>query len=121
MDKKQKATGADKKKIQAVADSVMTIMQIAALLIPNRGILERVIQQSGDRYDMATGGAAVLLAVGIDYEEKAMEAELHQRRAKAVLNLVDVIEKTERARQEFRDSQQTKRSARADLEKIFGM
>ena len=108
-------------KILELANQISTLLQFASLLVPDIDILERVTRESGEISSRTLTLAPVLGAVGEDYEEKHLEAEVRRKRSIAILNLAKVIRDTEKEREDFKLKQANKAKVRAELGGILGL
>ena len=99
--------------IEQLAQQVMLLIQFAALMVDDLPTLEKVATQSGEISSMALTLAPVLGAVGADYEEAHVEAEVKRKRALAIVNLVRVLKETEDERVDFKKKQASKQEALA--------
>lgn len=111
----------DEGRVLVLAEQVKNLLMFAGMLIPDMDLLEQVAQQSSEIRSHTDAMAPIFGAVGMDWEEKSMEAEIHRERAYALLNLVEVLATTEERRTEFRKYQQAKATARAQLGGILGL
>lgn len=107
--------------IQRVANQVENLLMFSSLLIPDIELLEKLATQSVDISSKTAALAPVLGAVGADWEEKQLEADVRQARAKALLNFIKIIIDTEAQRKEFQTSQAAKAKARAQLGERLGL
>jgi len=105
----------EEEKIQQVAQQVTLLIQFAAMLIEDIEMLERVAKSSSVASSSAMTLAPVMGAVGMDYEEAHMEAEVKRKRANAILNLVKVLKETEEDRESFMEKQVKKQEAIAQF------
>lgn len=108
-------------KVLEVANQVQLLLQFCATLIDDLPMLEAMHKQSGEISSHVLSIAPVIGALGGDYEEKHMEAEVRRKRAQALVNLIRTIKETEDERNEFNKSQAAKRQAMAQLGGILGL
>lgn len=106
----------DTERIEQLASQVLLLIQFAATMIDDIDLLEKVEKQSGEMSSRALTLAPIFGAVGGDYEEAHMEAELHRKRASAIVNLVRVLKETENERQDFKTKQANKKKVLAQLQ-----
>lgn len=97
------------------------MLMFSALLVPDLDLLEKVADQSANIQNHVQAMAPIFSAVGMDWEEKDMEAQVHTLRAHALVNLVKIIKETEDLRAEFGESQESKAKAREQLGAILGL
>lgn len=118
-----------KEEIEMVAEQVKLLFTFAGQLIPKLDILKELEKSSGNMVGHVMSAAPILMATGIDYEQKEMESKLHAKlifigkilRAKALLNLVQVLKDTEDDRVDFNSKQKSRAEARAMLSKHLGL
>lgn len=108
----------EKERVQINADLIAQIFTEIQLL--DVSLLNRALELSKKRYTMATSGAAIVQAAGMDSTEKEMEALLYIDRIKALINLIDTLKDTEARRQEFFQDKEKKQEGRDQLSKFFG-
>lgn len=108
-------------KVLEVAEQVKLLLMFSATLIDDLPMLEAMHKQSGEISNTVLTIAPVIGALGGDYEEKHMEAEVRRKRAAALTNLIRTIKETETDRNEFKKSQEAKARARAQLGGILGL
>lgn len=111
----------DEARVLEVAEQVKLLIMFAGMMVEDLPMLKDVATDSAGRSSMALTLAPVLGAVGMDYEEQHMEAEVRRKRAVALVNLVQVIADTEQDRTKFKQSQAAKQEARAKLSGILGL
>ncbi len=87
----------------------------------DKDLLQEAIDAANDRASFASSAAALFGAVGMDYESAEFEAILHARRAKAILNLINTLEETEKDRAEQISKSKKKAEAQNMLRGILGM
>lgn len=102
-------------RIAQLASQVMLLIQFAATMVDDIDLLERVEKQSGEMSSRALTLAPIFGAVGGDYEEAHMEAEVKRKRATAIVNLVRVLKETEDERLDFKSKQANKQKVLAQL------
>lgn len=110
----------EKERIELVAARIEPLLAFAALFIEDIDLLERVVSESYDISNKTLTLAPVLGAVGLDYEEKHIEAEVRRKRAVALLNFVKTIKDTEDDRTKFKATQTQKAEARMQLSHLMG-
>lgn len=121
MSKPKQTDKSEEERILQLANQVQNLLMFSALLIPDLDLLERVAELSAGIQSKTQAMAPIFGAVGLDWEEKDMEAGIHRRRALAIVNLVKVIKETETERAEFAKGQDAKATARAQLGGILGL
>jgi len=103
-----------------LAERVKLLFQFCADLFDDIDLLEKVLEQSNKKKSFALSAAPLLGAVGMDYKEEEFDADLHARRAKALLSLIKTLKQTEEDRAEFAKKQVSKMEAQAQLRRILG-
>jgi len=103
-----------------LAERVKLLFQFCADLFDDIDLLEKVLEQSNKKKSFALSAAPLLGAVGMDYEAEEFDADLHARRAKALLGLIKTLKQTEEDRAEFAKKQVSKMEAQAQLRRILG-
>lgn len=110
----------DKERVEMLAERIKLLFSFAYDLLQFKDILEEAVKHCGERESFALSAAPLLGAFGMDYEEKEFEAGLEGKRAKALLNLIEVLEETEKERLEFLEKQTRIAKGRDQLRKMFG-
>jgi L-ribulose-5-phosphate 3-epimerase UlaE len=95
-------------RIEQLATQVMLLIQFAATMVDDTDLLEKVEKQSSEISSSTLTLAPILGAVGADYEEAHMEAEVKRKRAAAITNLVRTLKDTESEREDFKSKQASK-------------
>lgn len=108
-------------KVQIVAEQVKLLFGFCFQLVPDLDILKKVAKLSDDRVSTAMAMAPIFGAVGGDWEVAEFETKLKAKRADALLNLIEVLEQTEKDRIEFAEKQKGKSEGRAQMARIFGL
>lgn len=111
----------EKARIDILAERIKLLFGFCAELIKDKDLVKKVLEVSEKRRDFALSGAPILGAFGIDYEEREVDAKLHAERAKALLNLLETLERTETERAEFSNKQIEIAKNRKQIESILGM
>lgn len=84
-----------KDEIVILAEQVKLLFQFVAKLIPHIETIEKTMLQSAEQENHIESAAAIYGAMGQDWESMAFEANLRNKRAKALLNLIKVLKETE--------------------------
>lgn len=108
-------------KVEQVAEQVKLLFSFCFQLVPDLDILKKVSKLSGERVSTAMAMAPILGAQGMDYEEVEFETRLKAKRADALVNLIQVLEETEKERMVFADKQKARAQGRADISKMLGL
>lgn len=105
---------------EMLAERIKLLFGFCADLIPYQDRFEAVLREAERRSDYVLAATPIITAFGGDYEAKHFEAELHRKRAKALLNLIKTLDETEKERAEFTEKQAAKAKGRAELARILG-
>ncbi|CAB4151532.1 hypothetical protein UFOVP585_23 [uncultured Caudovirales phage] len=111
--------GADE--ILEVAGQVQTLFLFASTFISKIDLLEAVAEESGDISSHVMSVAPVIGAMGGDYDEMHMEAEVRRKRSVALLGLVKALRDTELERIEFKNNQASKKDNLHKLKEALGL
>jgi hypothetical protein len=111
----------ERERIKILAERIKLLFGFCGDLIKDKDLGERVLKLSSSRAEFALSAAPILGAFGLDYEAKNFEAALHAKRAKALLNLLEVLESTENERVEFHEREKRRANGRAELMKTLGL
>lgn len=103
-------------KVLELATQLNLLIVFAATLVEDLPTLKKVAGQSSDISSHVMALAPVLGALGADYEEKHMEAEVRRKRANALVSFIQTLKDTEEERSKFKESQVKKREALAQLQ-----
>ena len=106
-------------RIAELAGKVTTLLQFAALLVDDIDLLEKVYGESTETVSHVDALAPVIGAVGGDWEESRLEADVRRKRALAILELAKVIRDTEADREQLRSKQASMAHARSMLGRIL--
>lgn len=110
----------ERERAEVLAERVKLLFGFCADLIPDIDLLEKVLEQAHNKGQFAMSAAPLLMATGMDYEEEVFDANLHSKRAKALLGLIKALKETEEERIDFAKSRQRKLAAQAQLRSILG-
>lgn len=88
-------------KNEELAAKITTLFSFAATMIPDIETLADLVESSRNRKSYIDSAAVIIEAFGKDSIEKSIIAELHAKRAKALLDLIIVLRDTEAKRLEF--------------------
>lgn len=112
----------DEKKIraEALAERIKLLFTFVFSLKEDKDILEEVVDETNKSADFALNAAPLLGAFGMDYELEHFNASLEGKRAKALLNLINVLIETEKEHEEFKKRQQSIEEGRKKIRSILG-
>ncbi len=106
---------ANDERIDELASKVTTLLQFAALMVDDIDLLEEVYGESTETIAHVDALAPVIGAVGGDWEESRLEADVRRKRARAILELAKVIRDTESDRVKLKAKQANMAKARSML------
>lgn len=109
-----------KERVLLLVEKINLLFCFVMDLAKDKDLLEEVADLARKRESFSLSAAPILGAMGIDYEEKEREANIIKQRANAILNLISVLERTEKQIKEFKEEQAKVIKNRAVLEKILG-
>jgi hypothetical protein len=104
-----------------LAERIKLLFGFCAELIPVKDKIKASLDYANERASTAMAAAPILGAFGQDYEEVHFEANIRARRAKAVYDLILVLEDTETERLEFQRTKSMKKANLAVLMSHLGM
>lgn len=110
-----------KEKALILAERVKLLFGFCADLIPDKEMLKEVLDKAGNTESMTMTLAPILGAFGQDYEVAHTEAKIRTERAKALYDLVDTLDRTEKERAEFSQKQIRKQEGLAQLHRALGL
>lgn len=108
-------------RVIVLAERVKLLFGFCAELIPDKDLLKETASVAEDRIGTAMAMAPIIGAYGMDSEVAEFNARLHSRRAKALFELINVLDETEKERLEFKEKQKNKAQGRADIARMFGI
>lgn len=106
---------------EILATRVKLLFGFCFELVPKIELLKRTLSLSNDKASTALAAAPLLTAAGIDYEQKHWEADMRKRRAEALVNLIKVLDETEKERIEMEQQAKNKAASRDELARILGL
>lgn len=115
---KQEAEKRDR--AEALGEKIKLLFMFVMDLKQDKDLLQEAAQAASDSASFAMSAAPLLGAMGMDYEHENLEASLRAKRAKAVINLMNVLDSTEQERADYAKKQQATAKARAQLRGILG-
>lgn len=119
--KVQKEALSRQERIEVLAERVGVLIGFCSMLIPDIDLIEETSKHSENNVSMVMSAAPIIMAMGMDWEQKEFEAKLHSRRAHALHNLIKVLKETEDERIEFKNKQEKKKAGADELRKILGL
>ena len=110
-----------KEKVLILAERVKLLFGFCANLIPHKKMLKNTYALAEDKEMMSLSMAPILGAFGQDYESVHNEARIKKERAKALYNLIDCLDRTEKERLEWAEKQNKKQEGLAQLRRALGL
>ena len=111
----------DKKiRAEALGEKIKLLFMFVIDMKKDKDLLAEAKEQANDRANFAMSAAPLFGAVGMDYESANFEANLHERRAGAILNLLNVLEETENERNEEKEKSVRRKEAQDTIRGIMG-
>ena len=107
----------EKEKIELLAERIKLLFGFCAEFIPDIELLKNTFIIAADKENFAESAAPVLCAFGIDYEEKSLEWRIRKERAKALINFIEVLARTEKERTKMKE----RKVSMAETAKMFGL
>ena len=115
-----KSNAEERARVEALADKIRVLFMFVLDLKADKDLLSKAAAQSRDASNFAMSAAPLLGAMGMDYEYEAHEASLRARRAKAVLHLIETLEKTEQERVDYARKQRSIAESRDEIRRVLG-
>jgi hypothetical protein len=109
-----------KMNVEMVAERVQLLFDFCAALIPYE-MLSETLQVANTRASFAVDATPILEAYGREWEVDRFHAELTAKRAKALYQLINVLDTTERERLEFAEKQAAREERRKQIEQLLGL
>ena len=107
--------------IEMLAERIKLLWGFLGELIPYKEKLKDVVEKTEERSSMVLTIAPILGAFGQDYEEVYSQKEIERKRAKALFNLINVLDETEKERKEFAEKKIKKNEGLAQIHKALGL
>lgn len=112
---------AEQERILVLAERVKLLFMFCSDMIGDLDLLERVLNESFKRNSMATSGAVILGALGVDSEEAEMDAQLHIKRTEALIALITTLRDTETDRMKFKATKAEREANAAKLRQFLNI
>lgn len=112
---------AERERIEVLAQRVQLLFGFCVELIPDKDLLDRVAKYSDSRVGHVQAMAPIIGAFGMDWEVAEFETRLKARRARALYDLINTLEITEKERLEFHEKQGARAKGRAELSRVLGL
>jgi hypothetical protein len=107
----------EQERIEVVAERIKLLFGFCGELLKDRDLVERALDLAQSRASLALSAAPILGAVGLDYEERHTEAQINAFRAATLLNLLNVLEETEKRRRESKEKADLRAAGKAQIMK----
>lgn len=104
-----------------LAEKIKLLFGFVMDLAKDKDLLKETADLARERESFALSGAPILGAMGINYEEKELNAKIRKERANAILHLIETLEKTEKEMISFKKKQAEIEKNKAILNKILGV
>lgn len=89
-------------RVEELASQLELFFQFCVQLIPYMDLLKEAANSLEERESFAVNAAVIIEAVGGDYAKEEFEARSRKERAEAVYNLLEVLQRTENEKIDFR-------------------
>ncbi|GIW70342.1 MAG: hypothetical protein KatS3mg101_1089 [Patescibacteria group bacterium] len=119
--KKEEKKLEKKIEIEVLAERIKLLWVFLAELIPYKETLKDVAEKTSERSSMALSMAPILGAFGQDYEEVHLQKEIERKRAKALYELINVLDETEKERKDFAEKKVKMSEGLAQIHKALGL
>jgi hypothetical protein len=104
-------------KVVVLAEKIKILFGFVHGMAPDLELLRKSYIGARNSESFAVSTAPILGALGVDFQHKEFEWKLRKERAQALINLIEVLERTEKERTEM-----NKRKAGMDeIVKLFGL
>lgn len=111
----------EQERIILLAERVKLLFMFCSDMLDDLDLLERVLKESHQRNSMATSGAVILGALGIDSEEAELDAQLHIKRTDALIALITTLRDTEADRTKFKLSKADREATASQLRQFLNI
>ena len=81
---------------ELLAKNIKSLINKAYTISIDMKLLKELKKDLDDKYSLATGGSVIYLAFGIDAGKKQRELEFLIERYNAIINLIEIIKKTDK-------------------------
>ena len=104
-----------------LAEKVKLLFGFCADLISDKEMLKDVYDLADKRQSMSLSMAPILGAFGENYEDIENEAGIRKERAKALYELIDTLDRTEKERTEYEEKKKSRSLGLAQIHKALGL
>lgn len=108
-------------KILILAEKVKLLFGFCANLISEKEMLKDTYNLADERHSLSLGLSPILGAFGENYEDAEMETRIRKERAKALYELVETLDRTEKERVEYGKKKTENKVKLAQLHKALGL
>ena len=109
----------EEERIDNLALKINMLLVFCNELLPDIDLLEKAYKEAQNKHSYTDSAAPILTSLGLDYEKIKIEWYIRERRSKALINLLKVIEETEKERTQYFKMEIEKQEARMQLQKIL--
>src|SRR3990167_11085817 len=117
----KKANTEKRIEIEMIAERIKLLFAFCAELIPHKEMLEKVSYGASERSSLALGMAPIFGAIGQDWEAVHFQKKLEEKRARALYELINVLDETEKERIEFSAKQERRKAGALQIANILGI
>lgn len=110
-------TTEEKELIDQLAERIKILFSFCFGFVPELDLLKETLLGIKDKENFTMSAAPLLGAFGVDYEQKNFEWRMKRKRAEALINLIEVLDRTEKERAEMSQ----KKANMADIVKQFNL
>jgi hypothetical protein len=107
----------ENEKAEQLAEKIKVLFGFCASFIPEMDLLKETLTGVHDKENFTMSAAPLLGAFGVDYEQKNWEWRMKRERAEALINLIEVLDRTEKERVEMNQ----KKADMAETVKLFNL
>lgn len=106
--------------LEELAEKIKLLYFFLADLIPHKEKLKEMVEKTEELSSMTLSMAPIIGASVQNYEEIYLQREIERKRALALLNLIEVLDETEKEIEKFERKQAIKRRGLAKIRKLLG-
>ena len=104
-------------RIELLAGKITILFGFCTELISDVDLLKEAFTETAKKADFTISAAPILGAYGMNYEEKNIEWKIKADRAEALINLIEVLDRTEKERAAMR----IKKVRMEEITKLLGI
>ncbi len=110
-----------KNKAIELAEKVKLLFGFCADLIQDKEMLKETYDLASNRQSMSVSMAPILGAFGQNYEDVENEARIRKERAKALYELIDTLDRTEKERMDYEIKKKNRAEGLAQIHRALGL